>query len=141
MNVFDEIAFANKRIKDLEEKMWFLEVQTLTPRTTTYSDMPKGRGKSSNPIEEYAIKHEYFSEKLEKMKQNRDKKWNEAKKQMMKAEIDTQAIDLMRYRYLKGVKWSFCTILMNRRYPDGNWNENKCFKEHKKILQKITKIY
>lgn len=131
--IFNEIASLSKKIKEIQEKMLFLELQATTPKSPTYSDMPKGGGNATNPIEQYAIKKEELQSKIDVLNDKLESLWNEAEKQMQG--IDEQTKALMLYRFKNGFRWEKCSKEMQRKYPDGNWNLNKCFRKYREVLK------
>ncbi len=142
MIILDEMAAIIKKIKKEQEKLLFLELQATTPKSPTYSDMPKGGGNASNPIEQYAIKKEELQGKIDVLKDKLESLWNEAEKQMQGVDEQTKA--LMLYRFKNGFRWEKCSKKMQRKYPDGKWNLNKCFRKYRevlKILQNFKKTY
>ena len=140
--IFNEIASLSKKIKEIQEKILFLELQATTPKSPAYSDMPKGGGCAINPIEQYAIRKEEFQRKIDVLNDKLERLWGEAEKQMQG--IDEQTKVLMYYRFKIGFRWEKCSKKMQRKYPDGKWNLNKCFRKYRevlRILQNFQKTY
>lgn len=139
MTIFDEIASVRDKIKRTQNKIKYLQMEADSPRSSSFSDMPKSGGNSGNPIEQYYIKKEELTEKLNSLKARLERLWQKAAHQMNVAGIDKQAQKMMYWRFVCGMKWEKCSNALDEKYPDSRWNVNKCFRVYRKVLCKMPK--
>lgn len=140
MTIFDEIANVRKKISRTQDKLESLRTTATTPKTSVYSDMPRGGGNVSNPIELYIIKSEELTEKLEILKLKLHNLWGKAASQMLTVNVDNQAMQMMYFRFYQGFKWNKCATLLDELYPNNNWNANKCFRKYREVLYKLRRL-
>ena len=140
MTVFDEIVFINDKIKKVNDKLEFLQMNIDSPRSSVISDMPRGGGIAGNPLEQYIEKKEELIEKLEALENRVNRKWNEANKLMDCASIDRQTRTMMYLRFMFGMQWKVVAQTMQRKYPQNKWCVNKCFRKYRDVLCKIRKL-
>ena len=140
MTIFDEIVDTNNRLKRVQEKLEFIEMEADTPRSTVYSDMPKGGGgNAGNPLEQYMIRKEELLDRYEKLKKRLESQWEKAIFQMNAAGIDEQTRKMMILRFASGMRWEKCAEKMSSLYPENKWNVNKCFRKYREVLCKVRK--
>lgn len=139
MTIFDEIADVRDKIKEIQNKIKCLQLEAASPRSCEFSDMPKSGRNASNPIEQYYLKTEDLTNKLDALKLKFERLWQKAAYQMNMAGIDKQAQKMMYYRFVCGLQWEKCAIALDKKYPDSRWNVNKCFRVYRRVLCKMPK--
>ena len=139
MTIFDEITHLNGKIKRVQDKLELLQMKIDSPRSSVISDMPRGGGGGGNPLEDYIERKEEYEEKLRFLLNRLDKLWADAYYMMDSAKIDSQVQVMMYLRFAKGLKWEKCAETLAEKYPDGKWNENKCFRKYREVLRKIRR--
>lgn len=138
--IFDEITNTRKRIKQTQEKLDYIRLQVSTPRSPTLSDMPKGGGGVDTPLDRYIIKQEKLTEKIKRLQTLLKKQWREAVQTMNTVGIGKQSQKMMYLRFVCGLQWEKCAAELDKEFPNNKWNVGKCFREYRKILQKIRNI-
>lgn len=139
MTIFDRIANLRDRIVKTRDKLEFLEMKADTPRSSVFSDMPKGAYNASNPLEQYMIEKEEAEERLKTLKAKFDRLWEKASHQMDTLGIDEQVKFMMYLRFCRGLKWEKCATALNDKYPTSRWNTNKCFRKYRDVLYRFRK--
>lgn len=139
MTIFDEIAETRGRIKKTQDKIEYLEMKADTPRSSVFSDMPKGGGGAGNPLEQYIVRKEELTEKLTALKARLERLWHKAARQMSDVGVEKQTRRMMYLRFVCGLQWEKCAVLLNEKYPNCKWNVNKCFRKYRDVLYKIRK--
>jgi len=137
MTIFDEISFTVSKIKKIQDKIVFLEMQADTPRSSVFSDMPKSGGGAGNPLEQYMIKKEKQIEKLKPLKKRLNRQWARAVYQMDSTKIDKQTQKMMYLRYYCDLPWKQCAKELDKEFPNCKWNANKCFRRLREVLYRI----
>lgn len=140
MTIFDEISFTNDKIKKVQDKLEYLQMNIDSPRTSVMSDMPRGGGSVGNPLELYVVKKEELTDRLRALEAKRERLWEKAIELMDCAGIDKQVQDMMYYRFGYGLQWQRVATALNEKYPDGKWNVNKCFRKYREVLCKIKRV-
>lgn len=139
MTVFDRIQSTYKRLKREEEKLSTLQIKAGVPRTSVFSDMPKGGGSTINAFDQYLIDQEELEKKIRVLKGRMNRQWEKALKQMQYSNIDEQSQKMMYYRFVKGMQWEKCATQLAKDFPDCKWNVGKCFRRYREVLYKIRK--
>ena len=139
MRALDRCLSLRRRLNEIDEKIELLQFNIDSPRSSVISDMPKGGGPRGNPLEEYVIKLEELENKRKRINAVLVELFKEVCSTMAKAGIDDQAREMMKYRFYHGQQWKACAVIMNKKYPQSNWNVNKCFRVYRAILCKINK--
>lgn len=137
MTIFDEIAITVAKIKKIQDKIKYLEMTADTPRSSVFSDMPKGGGNASNPLEQYMIKKDELNDKLKPLKKRLKRQWAKAAYRMNMVNIDEQTKKMMYLRFCRGMQWDKCAKVLNNDYPDCKWNTNKCFRKYREVLYRL----
>lgn len=140
MTIFEEIDKTYEKLDKIKGKLEYIEIKASSPRSSVFSDTPKGRGNAGNPLEEYMIKQEELTEKKEALEARLQNQWAQAVHQMDGAKIDKQTKVMMYYRFIKRMQWKKCAQALDRRYENCNWNVNKCFRKYREVLCRIRKI-
>ena len=139
MKQLDYILDLRRDILSIEERI--VELRQITqPKAQVLSDMPRGGGERKNLIEEYVIKSEKLNKKLARKKALLDSKWEELIRLFDLAGVSQAQRDMMTARFYYAKPWKACVKHMRKKYPDAQWNEQKCFRVYRKILYKINKI-
>ena len=133
MTIFDDIATTVKRIKRVREKLEYIRMEADTPRSSVYSDMPKGGRNVGNPLEQYMIKQEELQERLTRLQARLEKEWMYAARLMNRAGVDKQTRKMMYLRFISGMQWEKCAAELDRLYPGNRWNVNKCFRRYRQV--------
>lgn len=139
MRALERCLSLRRRINEIDEKIELLRFNVDSPRSSVISDMPKGGGTRGNPLEEYIIKLEELENKKQRVTVTLVEQFKEVRSLMVKAGIDDQACEMMKYRFYHGQQWKACAAIMNKKYPQNKWNVNKCFRVYRAILYKINK--
>lgn len=134
MTIFDEIANTQKKIIRTKESIAYLNLQAKTPRSSILSDMPKGGGGLSNPIEQYIFKKEKEEQRLKKLEHRLNVLWSVAVRQMTAAKISKQTQKMMYLRFVSKMRWEKCAKELDAEFPNCKWNINKVFREYRKVL-------
>ena len=139
MTVFDRLANTHQRIEELKEKIMILEMQAGAPNSGSITGMPKENNNDTNPIELYLEKKEELEEKLDKLNARFKKQWKQALHLMKLADIKRQTRYMMYLRFCRGLPWKKCDAILQEKYPNGKWNENKIFREYRNTLIKVRR--
>lgn len=139
MNIFEEISFINEKIKKVQDKLEYLQMNIDSPRSSVMSDMPRGGGCVGNPLEQYIERKEEYEEKLHSLEKRLDNLWADAYYLMDSAKIDSQVQVMMYLRIAEGLRWEKCAQTLAKKYPDGKWNVNKCFRKYREVLSKTRR--
>lgn len=137
MTIFDRIANLRGRIIKTQDKLKLIEMKAGSPRSSVFSDMPKGVFNVSNPLEQYMIDKEETAEKLKALESDFSKLWTKALCQMDDAGIDEQVKYMMYLRFHCGLQWKKCAATLNAAYPENKWSENKCFRKYREVLYRV----
>ena len=118
-----------------------LEMQASTPKSGEITGMPRGGGgDGSNSLDIYLEKKEELEEKLNVLNDRRKSQWKQALHYMRIADIKRQTRYMMYLRFYQGLPWKKCTSIMQEKYPNGKWNENKLFREYRNTLIKVRRV-
>ena len=140
MTIFDEIDSVNKKLNKIKEKIWFLQIEAESPRTSIISDMPKGSGGTSNLLENYIIKKEKYVAKRDTLELRLDNLWQRAFHQMSEVGVDEQVQKMMYLRFGRCLQWEKCANELVKLYPESKWNVNKCFRKYRDVLYRLRKL-
>lgn len=138
--IFDKITNTYQRIEEIKEKIIVMELQVSTPKSGEITGMPKDGSNAGNPIEMYLERKEKLEEKLNVLNDRFKKQWKQAVHLMKLANINEQTRYMMYLRFYKGLPWKKCNSRLEEKYPDGKWNENKCFREYRNTLIKVRRV-
>ena len=138
--IFEKMSKTYQRIEEIKEKIFVLEMHATTPKSGEITGMPKDFGVVSNPADMYLEKKEELEEKLDILKDRFKSQWKQAVHLMKLADIKRQTRYLMYLRFCKGLPWKKCNSEMQEKYPNGKWNENKCFREYRNTLIKVRRV-
>ena len=138
--IFEKMANTYQRIEEIKEKIIVLEMQACTPKSGEITGMPMDSNNASNPIDMYLERKEKLEEKLEVLNDRFKSQWKQAIHLMKLAGIKRQTRYLMYLRFCKGLPWKKCNTIMQEKYPNSKWNENKCFREYRNTLIKVRKV-
>ena len=139
MAIFEKITNTYQRIEEIKEKIIVLEMQACAPKSGEITGMPMGGGDVSNPIEMYLERKEKLEGKLGVLNERLNNQWKQALYLMRVADIKRQTRYMMYLRFYKGLPWEKCNEIMQEKYPNSKWNENKCFREYRKVLIGVRK--
>lgn len=138
--IFENISNTYQRIEKVKEKIMVLEMQACEPRPSEITGMPRNGGNASNPIELYLERKEELESKLYELNERLKSQWKKALCLMKSADIKRQTRYMMYLRFYKGLPWKKVNAIMQEKYPNGKWNENKCFREYRNTLIKVRRI-
>ena len=120
LNLLDSLEEAKglaKKIKDKNTEIYELKIVAMNPKSQVLSDMPRGGGVKSNPIENFLIR-------LEKKEAERDRLclqlcslWNGVTQRLKKAGADQAAIDMLAYRFRENYLWKKCSAICWQELP------------------------
>jgi hypothetical protein len=137
MTILDEIAYTYKRLKRAKERLQDFEMAQDTPRSSVFSDTPKGAWNVSNPLEDNYIRKEELINKCKEIEARLEKQWHKAVAQMTAAQINEQVREMLFLRFVRGWQWEKCATKLNEDYPNRHWNTNKCFREYRNAVIKL----
>ena len=137
--VFEKLSNIHQEIEEVKEKIAILEMQACSPKSGEITGMPRGGGDASNPIELYLERKERLEEKLEALTARFKSQWKQAVRLMKLANINEQTRYMMYLRFYEGLPWKKCNKALQKKYPNGKWNENKCFREYRSVLICVRK--
>lgn len=137
--IFERLTDTVKRIEEIKENIIFLEMRACAPKSGEITGMPKDGGNASNPIETYLEKKEELEEKLALLSERLKSQWRKAVHLMRLSNVNEQSEYMMYLRFYKGLPWKQCTLRLKAKYPDGKWNENKCFREYRNTLIRVRR--
>ena len=140
MTIFDKIDTTYEKLSKVKDKIAYIEMKASSPRSSVYSDMPKGGRNAGNPLEEYMIRKEELAEKERALEERLEMQWEQAVHQMNSAKIDKQTKVMMYYRFMKRMQWKKCALALDSRYANCKWNVNKCFRKYREVLCRIKKL-
>lgn len=134
----DEIIELRRDINSITERL--SEIKQMTqPKIQTISDMPRG-GERKNVIEEYIVKSEKLSEKLENKKNELESKWFAIKELSEKAQLTQAQQNMIKARFYYAKPWKECVKSMRKMYPTSSWSEQKLFRMYYSVLSKFNKV-
>lgn len=138
--IFDKITNTYQRIEDIKEKILVLELQVSSPKSGEITGMPRDGGNASNPFDSYLERKEKLEGKLDVLNDRFKSQWKQALHLMRLADIKRQTRYMMYLRFYKGLSWKKCNAIMQEKYPNGKWNENKIFREYRNTLIKVRRV-
>lgn len=138
MKQLDEIIELRRDINSIIERLSELKQMT-QPRVQTITDMPRGGGDRKNVIEEYIIKLERLSKKLDDKKHELEKKWAAIKDLSQKAQLTEAQQEMIKARFYNALPWKKCVEVMKKLYPTTVWSEQKLFRMYYGVLSKFNK--
>lgn len=138
--IFDRISNTHQRIERIREKIFVLETQVCTPKSGEITGMPKDGSGAGNSIELYLERKEKLEAQLNALNERFQNLWEKTVRLMKAANIDSQTRALMYLRFIKHLQWEKCNLEMQKKYPDSNWNINKCFRKYREVRYKIRKL-
>lgn len=137
MHDLDRLLDINRKIEQLCEKIEVCEEKNTAPKNQLLSDMPKGKSRTSNEVEDYVIHKEQLCDELDRLIESKTINWYAFLNQTQEAHLNKRERELLKARFVDGKKWSVCAIQMKAKYPLEGWNENKVFRTYRSILYKI----
>lgn len=126
-------------LRKIEEEILELKERGAHPRVQTITGMPKASGGFGNCFDSYIIELERLENTRNKLTNARHELWVEACNKFKQTHTKEEDIQLMQYRFYEGRSWRVSCELMSKKYPDGGWKINKCFRVYRKILNKQKK--
>lgn len=139
MTILDEIASTYKRLKRARERLEYLEMAQDTPRSSVFSDMPKGAWNVSNPLEDNYIRKEELIDQCKEIEARLEDQWQRAVKQMNAAHISKEVQKMIYLRFCCALKWETCAKEMDKEFPNRHWNTNRCFREYRNAVIKLRR--
>ena len=136
----NECLEISRKIKEIKEKTFDLQMRCYSPKSQVISDMPRG-GAVENATERYLIDLERLNNKREALEAKRSFIWNSIKIKMNKCGLNEEYQRMLRFRFYNAYSWNKCTALLSELYENSNWNANKCFRVYRQILNKMHKKY
>lgn len=137
MTILDEIAYTYQRLKRARERLADFEASQDTPRSSVFSDTPKGAWNVSNPLEESYIRKEELINKCKEIEARLEAQWHKAVLQMNAAHINKQVQKMFFLRFCCAMKWEKCAQALDKEFPNCHWNANKCFREYRNAVIKL----
>lgn len=131
-NCLDKI----NEIKSIDEQIEELEARIMSPKSQKITGMPRGGGVMGGLNEEYIIRKEKLEQKRQRLIQRHLKLWKNANNRMIEAGVKDDERFLMWLRFHQGFSWRKCCNIMQKNYPNDNWNTNKVFRVYRNILKK-----
>ena len=135
MNMFDECLNLSRKIDNVYEKMYTLKVKATSPKNQIITDMPKGSGQG-DMIERYLIELERLENKLKKLTQKRNTIWKQINEMFSD---NKETVEMLKWRFFCAYSWKECEEIMKCKYPNSNWNINKCFRVYRNAVYKLHK--
>ena len=137
MNDLDGMLSISREIEQVNEKLMECELRNIAPKNQLISDMPKGKSRTSNEVEDYVIHKTALLDEIERLKQTRLIMWLAFLEHTESAHLTHQERLLLSTRFVQGEKWKNCALVMRILYPSEIWNENRCYRVYSEILHKI----
>lgn len=128
----------HKKIAETDEKIMETREQLTSPKAQIITDMPRSRT-VENAIERGIEKTMQLEEKRAYYYDCLVSEWLIIEEIFNECNISTTYIELMKNRYLYGLKWKDCAKAMKKVYPKEKWNENKVFRIYRHIVEICTK--
>lgn len=138
MKDLDDMLRLNREIDRVCDKLEECELRNTAPKNQLISDMPKGKSRTSNEVEDYVIYKTALIAEFESLVQTRWIMWLSFLNHTEGARLTQQERRLLKARFVDGKKWRICALQMRVFYPFEIWNENRCFRMYSEILHKIT---
>ena len=135
MRKLDECLMLTREIKEIDEKIMELQTVALSPRGQIITGMPKCAGGTSSGYDTYLESIEQLEKKRSRKMKKRESIWGEVTELLQKTNIKHENVQLMQYRFCKGLQWKQCCAIMCRTYPEQNWNMNKVFRVYRKVIR------
>lgn len=136
MKQLDECKKYVEDIKKIDEDISEIESRATSPKGQRITGMPRG-GSMGNQTESYMIKLEALEIRRKRLENSLLEKWEEARSILSENSVRNEFIELLWYRFCRGYKWKVCSEIMNKRYKDQNWNDNKCYRIYRKIKKRV----
>lgn len=139
MKELTECLNTRRKINEINDKLYELRASVLSPKSQVITGMPRsGGGGDNNAIERYMIRAEKLTEKVERLEAYQAEQWEIVLSRAKEARISVRNIELLYYRYVKGLSWKVCTAKMKKKYKW--WNINTSFRKHRETLYALDKI-
>lgn len=132
VEVFTEM---HKRLRTLRDQVETLRYKVRDAKAQHYTDMPRGTGGVSNPLENYVVQQETLMQEMGAIETELKMRWNDLKQRLKVCDIPQEGITLMYYRCYRGKKWKECTELM--KLETDKWSENKTYSTYRAIAQAV----
>ena len=128
-----------KDILQKEEEIAEWKLAAMSAKNQIITDMPKG-GAQQNVMENYMLRLEKLEKEKGLLVRKQQGKWQSVIHLLQRAGIqeDSPCVEMLRIRFMQGYSWNKCVKKMCKKYPDGKWNANKCFRTYSSILHKIS---
>jgi len=138
MKDLDDMLRISRDIDRVDEKIMECELRNTAPKNQFLSDMPKGKSRMSNEVEDYVIHKTALIDEKKRLQQAQVIMWLAFLNHTESAHLTQQERLLLTARFRQGEKWKNCALYMRLLYPSEIWNENRCFRMYSEILHKIT---
>jgi DNA-directed RNA polymerase specialized sigma subunit len=123
-----ECLETKRRINEIDEKINTLKAAIYSPKNQIITGMPRG-GNNENVIERYLIKLEDLKRKKSSLEKHQSEQWEIILQKL--SNINEQERHLLYMRFMEGLSWNRCVMIMQKKYI--NWNLNKAFRVYGKI--------
>lgn len=137
MYELEECLKVTREIKEVDELIEELQERAMSPKSQKITGMPRG-GSIGSQNEDYLVKKERLLKDKDRLMQKRKEIWNKAYSILKAKGVKGEYIYLMQLRFYNGLNWNKCCDVMNKKYPDANWNINKIFRTYRNIAKEKT---
>lgn len=128
MKELTECLIVKDKINDINDKIRELRAVISSPKGQVITGMPRGGSNKENAFDKYLIKVERLERQKKDLLKYRDSQWQKAINKL--PDITEEEKALLRYRYIDGLPWKKCVVMMNKEYT--KWSINRCFQVNRK---------
>lgn len=136
--ILDDCLDCARTIRQKSEAIEEIKILAYAPKGQSLTGMPRS-GSMANQMEVYIERKETLENDLRATMVRREDLWWDAFQQFQSKNANIEYIMLMWYRYYNGLRWKDCAYSMQSKYPDSEWNEDKCYRINR-IMRKYSRI-
>ena len=138
MKELTECLNTKRKIDEINDKLYELRAAILSPKAQIITGMPRSGSGGDNAIEKYEVKAEALQEKLKRLYDYQEEQWEKVITIATVAGVSAIDMELLYFRFIKGLSWKVCTFEMKKKYKW--WNINTTFRKYREALRRMEKV-
>lgn len=135
MRELERVLEMRRSVDDLNLRIEELESMVL-PKAQVITGMPRG-GEHENAIEKYTETKIMLEEKRDKILREMGRKWKVLEGRFDQCGITDRQKKMLEARFFNGHPWKRCVVVMQKKYPEEKWDEQKLFRMYRKVISRM----
>lgn len=125
------------KMNNIDMKISEIRGSIISPKIQVLSFAPSFSNGGINSYDRFLIKLETLQNERSDLQKKIDECWELSKAELKKISISDEHIDLLKLRFYYGLNCRESCEKMREFYPKSNWNKQKMYRMHKKMIEII----